>query len=94
MIPMQETGFDRTGLIEVGSERQDDPVNPTSIYRVRSFAPREHYMDGLWHAASIDFDFRALSTAFYSIVAPRINEGIALPGPAVVSIRRVQIWSS
>jgi nucleoside phosphorylase len=93
MIPMQETGLNRTGLIEVGGERQDDPRNPTSIYRIRRFVPRKHYMDGHWHTASMTFDFRELSTAFYSILAPRINEGIVLSGPAVVRIGRVRVWS-
>lgn len=35
VIPMQANSLDRAGLIEVGAGEQDDPANPTSLYRQR-----------------------------------------------------------
>jgi hypothetical protein len=93
MIPMQETGAGRAGLVEVGTEVEDDPRNAFSTFRVRLFAPTDHYGDGLWHRAQIEFDFRPLSTAFYSIFGPRINEGCETPAPGRVLISDVQAYS-
>jgi len=75
MIPMQETGIGRIGLIEVGTNIQDDSRNAKSFYRKRYFIPAEHYLDNKWHKADFTFDFRKTKTAFYSILGPRINEG-------------------
>ncbi|GEM_PF-5603218 len=82
MIPMQETGIGRTGLIEVGTNIQADPQNPYSPYRKRFYVPMEYYGENHWYRASISFDFSQIPTAFYSIFAPRINEGCGNPAPA------------
>ncbi len=93
VIPMQETGIDRTGLIEVGANAEDDPKNPTSPYRSRYTIPGEHYGDGKWHFASFSFDFTKTEGAFYSIVAPRINEGCRHPAPGVLRVAGFRIFS-
>jgi hypothetical protein len=93
MIPIQETGYDRQGVIEVGSDVANHPRNPKSPHRIRTFVPRAHQKDGAWHSGTIDFDFRDTATAFYSIFAARVNEGVDLPGDARVEIRHVQIYS-
>jgi hypothetical protein len=77
----------------VGGEVQGDPRNPRSLYRHRYFVPREHYSDHKWHTAQIAFDFRKLPRAFYSIFAPRINEGVNRPAPAILRVVRVRVWS-
>ena len=87
MIPMQETGIGRIGLIEVGTEIQDDPRNARSPYRKRYYIPAEHYLDNKWHKADFTFDFRKTKTTFYSILGPRINEGCdnIVPGHFLIS---------
>ena len=50
VVPMQETGPGRKGLIEVGADRQNDPRNYTSPYRVRSYVKPQFIGDGRWHA--------------------------------------------
>jgi hypothetical protein len=92
MIPMQETGYGRTGVIEVGGNVQADARNPRSPHRIRLFVPREN-CDGQWHVGSIDFDFRRTETAFYSIFAVRINEGALEPAAGRIAVRRVQLYS-
>lgn len=94
MIPMQETGIGRTGLIEVGKNIQNDPRNRYSPYRKRFYVPMEHYGDGQWHHAGISFDFRQTPSAFYSIFAPRINEGCSDPAPVHLLTRNLQVFSS
>ncbi|MGH8628740.1 MAG: hypothetical protein ACREYC_26935, partial [Gammaproteobacteria bacterium] len=76
MIPIQETGYHRSGVIEVGTDRRADPRNPKSPYRIRYMVPRGYQEDADWHSGILDFDFREIPTAFYSIFAFRINEGI------------------
>lgn len=93
MIPMQETNIGRTGLIEVGSNVQADSKNPFSPYRRRYFVPVDHYGDEQWHQASISFDFREIKSAFYSIFAPRINEGCLNPKPAFLLTAKLRIFS-
>jgi hypothetical protein len=93
-IPMQENGISRTGLIEVGTDIQDDPRNPDSPYRVKFFVPQEHMSDGAWHHARLDFNFQDLPDAFYSVFAPRVNEGCANVGPAALAIANVQLYVS
>jgi hypothetical protein len=93
VIPMQQTNIGRTGLIEVGSDVQADPKNPFSPYRRRFYIPIEHYGDGEWHRGSITFDFRDTATAFYSIFAPRINEGCLEPKPASLLISKLRVFS-
>ncbi len=93
VIPMQETGLGRTGLIEVGANVEDDPKNPTSPHRVRYTLPGEHYGDGKWHFASFVFDFTKTEDAFYSIVAPRVNEGCRHPAPGVLRVAGFRIFS-
>ncbi|MBD3342169.1 MAG: hypothetical protein GF353_23915 [Candidatus Lokiarchaeota archaeon] len=91
MIPMQETGIGRVGLIEVGTSVQDDPRNGKSPYRKRYFFPAEHYADNKWHKADFIFDFRKTPTAFYSILAPRINEGCDKVAPGHFLISGIKI---
>ena len=90
MIPMQQSPG---GLLEVGASRPRDPRNVHSPYRVRAFAPTEHYGDGRWHPGRMMFAFQALPGAAYSIFAPRINEGIDEPQPATVRVRNVRAWT-
>jgi nucleoside phosphorylase len=93
LIPMQETGVGRTGLIEVGANVQADPKNPYSIYRKRFYIPMEHYSDKKWHKIEISFDFTQLPTAFYTIFAPRINEGCGNPASGHLLITKVSVFS-
>jgi energy-coupling factor transporter transmembrane protein EcfT len=94
VIPMQETGIGREGLIEVGTNIQDDSRNAFSPYRVKFLVPTKHYGDGEWHGGSIEFDFRETPEAFYSIFAPRINEGSVHPGAGILLVANVSIYSS
>ncbi|HXU82665.1 MAG TPA: toll/interleukin-1 receptor domain-containing protein [Polyangia bacterium] len=93
MIPVQETGYDRTGVIEVGTNVANDPRNAKSPHRLRTVVPRAHQQDCAWHLGTMDFDFRETPTAFYSIFAARVNEGIDDRGSARVELRRVQVYS-
>jgi len=93
MIPMQETGIGRMGLIEVGTNVQDDPRNAFSPYRRQFFVPLKHFGDGRWHHEGIDFDFRDTPGAFYSIFGPRINEGSVHPGAAHVLMTNLRVFS-
>lgn len=92
MIPMQETGYGRSGVIEVGGDMQADPRNPRSPHRIRFYVP-EAARDSQWHIGFVDFDFRNTPTAFYAIFAPRINEGAIEPRDGRLALRRVQICS-
>ncbi len=93
IIPMQETGIGRSGLVEVGTNVQADPRNPYSPHRQRWYVPLEYYGDGQWHQANVSFDFRETLTAFYSIFASRINEGCGNPAPAHLLITNLQVFS-
>jgi len=93
MIPMQENSLGRTGLIEVGSDFQDAPRNAVSPYRRRYPVPPEHYVSNSWHRGSLEYDFRDTPTAFYSIFAPRINEGCVNPGGAELLVGEVMIYT-
>lgn len=90
MIPMQKEEPGRL-LIEVGATYIDDPDNPFSPYRKRYYVKHSHIGDGNWHKAEIEFDFRDIPTASYSIFAARVNEGCPKPGPGTMQIRNVQI---
>jgi hypothetical protein len=93
ILPMQETGPGRTGLIEMGGSVQGDPVNPTSLYRLRYFVPDGYRNDGYWHHHRMEFDFKGIPNAFYVIFAPRINEGIKDRSLSVsVRVAGVRIW--
>jgi hypothetical protein len=92
-IPMKHTKPHQTGYIEVGSEKQADPRNPFSPFRKRFIIPREHIGDQQWHQVRIDFDFTYIPDAFYSILAPRINEGALHKGPGAMKIRKIKIYS-
>jgi hypothetical protein len=93
-IPMQETGIRRTGLIEVGTSVQGHPANARSMYRQRYFVPREHYEDQEWHEATLEFDFTGLDDAYYTIFAPRINEGVEEKAGATLFVRCIRVWSA
>ena len=93
MIPIQETGYGRKGVIEVGTQVAGDPRNAVSPHRLRYAVPISHQTDGLWHAATIDFDFRDTPNAFYAIFGARVNEGSDTPAEAQVELGNVQIYS-
>jgi hypothetical protein len=93
MIPMQETGIGRSGLIEVGSNVQGHVRNPRSPYRKRFYVPMERYADGKWHEDGFDFDFRQTPGAFYSILAPRINEGCSEPARAELLVSSFKVYA-
>jgi len=93
LIPMQETGFRRSGLIEVGTDVEEDPRNAFSPYRVRFLVPRKHYGDGLWHHGTQEFDFREIPEAFYSIFGPRINEGSTDPASGTLLLTNIKLFS-
>jgi hypothetical protein len=93
MIPIQETGYHRSGVIEVGTNVAADPRNPRSPYRIRYHVPSSHQLDRTWHTGTVDFDFRDTPTSFYAIFAFRINEGIDVPDYAQVELGRVQLYS-
>jgi hypothetical protein len=84
----------KIGLIEVGTNEQDQPANATSIYRLRSFVPTTEILDGRIHSLEFTFDFRSLPTAGYSIIAARVNEGLPVASPGHFRLRRVQIFSA
>ena len=91
-IPMQETDHRRSGLIEVGTDTQDDPRNEFSPSRFRYSVPHAHYSDGKWHHHKLDFNFDDVPEAFYTIFGPRINEGATHPGTGAVLIANVQLF--
>lgn len=93
LIPMQETGVGRSGLIEVGSEREDHPRNATSKHRLRLTVPKEHFADGKWHTATMEWNFRSLPQAFYTMFAPRINEGCKSKGTAHLLVSNLRVHS-
>ena len=95
MIPIQETGYQRSGVIEDGADRGADPRNPGSSYRIRFTVPADHQGDAVWHSGTLDFDFRDTPTAFYSIFAFRINEGIESQSQreTCVELGRVRVYS-
>lgn len=93
MIPIQETGYHRGGVIEVGSDRAADPRNAVSPLRIRFEVPEGHQRDLQWHVGVLDFDFRDTPTAFYSIFAARINEGAKQPKAGCLVVGRVRVYS-
>jgi hypothetical protein len=93
MIPMQVTPRDGVGLIEVGTNIQDYPRNPYSPYRKRFDVPIGNYGGKQWYRAGISFDFRKTPTTFYSIFAPRINEGCNSPAPARLLTTKIRVFS-
>ncbi|MEP6672253.1 MAG: hypothetical protein ABJF10_24025 [Chthoniobacter sp.] len=92
MIPMQREQ-EGSSLLEVGGSRQSDPDNAYSPYRKRYHIPHSHIGDDTWHEAEIEFDFRALPAAAYSIFAARINEGCPKPGAGKVLVRSIKVIS-
>ncbi len=92
MIPMQQTGIDRTGLIEVGSNNQDDIKNQHSLYRIKYVVPMKSYNSDMWLKGILEFDFRNTPTAFYSIFAPRINEGCPDKSSAKLLTKNINVF--
>lgn len=91
VIPMQENSFDKFGLIEVGTNQQDHPQNDFSPSRSRLIL----YSKGNdWTFSQIEFDFSNTPLAFYSIFAPRINEGCPRPDNGEFYIRNIKIYST
>jgi hypothetical protein len=66
-------------------------MTATSPFRVRLDVDRAEFGDDQWHRARLDFDFRRTETAFYSIFAPRLNEGGTDAGPAHLLIKNVRL---
>lgn len=91
-IPMQRAPDGR--LLEVGADDEGDPDNAFSSFRKRLVVPSEHIGDGKWHAASIDFDFKGIPGASFSILGVRVNEGCAKPGSGIISIRNVKAFDT
>lgn len=89
MIPMQGG---QSELLEVGAQVCAELANAYSPYRIRYFVPEANIGDNEWHTAEINFDFRSIPVATYSVFAPRINEGCPRPGPGVVLIRSFQLF--
>lgn len=92
MIPMQSEQSGNS-LLEVGGNRQADPDNAYSPYRKRYYIPHGHIGDDAWHDAELEFDFRDMPTAAYSIFAARINEGCPKPGAGKLLIRSIKVIS-
>jgi len=92
MIPMQSEQSGNS-LLEVGGNRQADPDNAYSPYRTRYHIPHGHVGDDTWHEAEIDFDFRDIPAAAYSIFAARVNEGCPKPGAGRLLIRSIKVLS-
>jgi hypothetical protein len=92
MIPMQSEQSGNS-LLEVGGTRQADPDNAYSPYRKRYYIPLGHIGDDAWHEAEIEFDFRDIPTAAYSIFAARINEGCPKPAAGKLLIRSIKVVS-
>jgi hypothetical protein len=93
ILPMQETGPNRVGLIEVGGSMQDDSVNSASPYRIRYFIPDSYRNDGEWHHHRMEFDFSGVPNSFYAIFAPRVNEGVRdRSSLAEVYVTAVRAW--
>jgi hypothetical protein len=90
MIPMQKEELGSV-LLEVGAYHDDDPDNAYSPYRKRYYIPDAHVGDGGWHEAEMDFDFRDVPNASYSILAARINEGCPKPGGGKLLIRGIKV---
>ncbi len=88
---MQETGIGRAGLIEVGSDEQDAPQNARSPRRVRYNIPLAHQRDMAWHSSEVAWDFRRVPDAFYTILAPRVNEGSEVRGAARVVFANIRV---
>lgn len=91
IIPMQ--GELANSLLEVGGSFEVDPDNAYSPYRKRYHIPHAHIGDGKWHEAELEFDFRDIPTAAYSIFAIRINEGCPKPGSGKILARSIKILS-
>lgn len=91
MIPMHGTPAE---LLEVGAQRRSEAANAYSPYRMRYFVPEAQIGDGGWHEAEIDFDFRFIPTATYTVFAPRINEGCPRPGPGQLRLRNFQLLAA
>jgi hypothetical protein len=92
VIPMEETGANRTGLVEVGTSVRDHPRNPKSRSRAIFPVPPEHLADSAWHHGRLVFDFKDVPSAFYSIFGPRVNEGCDEVGPAALAIANVRLY--
>lgn len=92
LIPMKLSSFSQKGYIEIGSDVQNSSHNPFSPYRKRFIIPRNHIGDSKWHKISLEFDFKYIPEAFYSVFAPRINEGALLKGPGSMIFKNVKIW--
>jgi pimeloyl-ACP methyl ester carboxylesterase len=93
MIPMEETGPERSGWIEVETNLQADPRSGFSRHRAAFVVPTKYYGDGQWHHGALEFDFRETRGAFFSIFGPRINEGANNRGAGTMLLANVKLLS-
>ena len=71
-------------------------------YRVQSSGSADNHIywakrsdsDRTWHTEQTSVDLRSAPKVFYSILAPRINEGCPQPSPAELHIARVRVYST
>ena len=80
--------------VEVGINAPQIQGLRSSFCRVMTVAPIEHFGDSDWHRLEIKYDFRDLSEAFYSIFAPRINEGFQKTMGAHLLVSNIQIYDT
>lgn len=66
-------------------------LNGLEVQREGFHPPKEHMGDGQWHEGSFEFNFERPRIA-YSLVAPRINEGLGNPGDGEWLIDAVEVY--
>lgn len=91
-IPMQHDDRTRT-FVEVAAATVAESENANSPYRIRRYVPLNEIGDSQWHSGQLEFDFRNVPTAGYTVCAARINEGCPRPGEGILQIRRVRVLS-
>jgi transcriptional regulator with XRE-family HTH domain len=88
VIPVKEAW--RNGRPEPMELGEDIPQAQLS-YRKKFLLLHAHLNDGQWHQATLEFDFREISSVNYCIFAPRINEGCTEHGAAHVLVSNIQV---
>jgi transcriptional regulator with XRE-family HTH domain len=88
VIPVKETWKNsRPEPMELG----DDLPQGQLSYRKKFLLLHDHLNDGQWHQATLEFDFREISSVNYCIFAPRINEGCTEHGAAHALVSSIQV---
>ncbi|WP_298956004.1 caspase family protein [uncultured Methylobacterium sp.] len=80
----------RGNFLEVGTTSLRDPANGYSPLRRRLIPTTDKHTE--WVQGELMFDFSDLEDAVFATFAPRINEGVAIPGPGRVLITKVEIY--